>query len=115
MIRDDNEYVLKAMHCYENSSCIAFDEFKEDLNRVTTIRKCISKYLEGEELNVRLVLNHFIVVFNVFGSYGYDLLKYKLEPKHYPIAWAFLIQLERLPVDEVILLDQNVVNLLRQI
>lgn len=115
MIRDDNEYVIKAMHAYENRQCIALDEFKEDLFRIITIKKCITKYTMGDELNVRMLLNNFIILFNVFGAVAFDLIKYKLEPSHYPIAFAFLVKINRLPEDQNIMLDQTVVQKLRQI
>lgn len=115
MIRDDNSYVLTAMHSYENRQCIALDEFKEDLFRIITIKKCITKYQQGEELNVRLLLNNFIILFNVFGSTAFDLLQYKLEPVQYPVAWAFLVKIDRLPEEHSIMLDQIVVQKLREI
>jgi hypothetical protein len=115
MIRDDNDYLTKAMHSYENRQAIALDEFKEDLFRIITIKKCISKYLAGEDLNVRLLLNNFIILFNVFGPTAFNLIKYKLEPTHYPVAWVFLVLLNRLPEEEMIMLDQQVIEKLRAI
>lgn len=115
MIRDDNDYLTKAMHVYENRQAIALDEFKEDLFRIITIKKCITKYQAGDELNVRLLLNNFIILFNVFGPTAFDLIKYKLEEVHYPVAWVFLVLLNRLPEEEIIMLDQAVVEKLRKI
>lgn len=102
------------MHSYENTQCVSFDEFKDDLYRLITIKKCITKYLDGDELNVRLLLNQFIVLFNVFGATAFDMIKYKLQPNQYPVAFAFLVQLNQLPLNEMILLDQTVVQQLRE-
>jgi len=107
--------MLKAMHSYDNSQCISFDEFKDDLYRIVTIKKCITKYFDGDELNVRLILNQFIILFNVFGDSAFELIKYKLNESHYPVAFAFLVKINRLPMDEAILLDQYVVEQLREI
>lgn len=115
MIRDDNDYLIKAMHVYENRAAISFDEFKEDLYRIITIRKFITKYQAGEEINVRGMLNNFVVLFNVFGSGAFDLIKYKLPKSQYPVAFAFLVQLNRLPESEMILLDQVIVQKLREL
>lgn len=115
MIHDEHTFIATAMANYSNVQCVALDEFKEDLYRINTIRKCLARYVEGEELNVRLVLNQLVIMFNVFGSTAFDLLKYKIDSVHYPILFAFLVQLNRLPDSEAIMLDQMVVQQLRQI
>lgn len=115
MIKDENSYVTAALHSYDNMSCITLEEFKEDLNRVTTIRKCITKYIEDGEINVRLVLNHYIVLFNVFGATAFDLLDYKIDESYRPIAFAFLVKINRLPAGHEIMLDQIIVTQLREI
>ena len=107
--------MLRAMHSYDNPQCIAFDEFKDDIYRIVTIKKCITKYLDGDELNVRLVLNQFIILCNVFGDNAFELIKYKLVENHYPVAFAFLVKINRLPQEEMILLDQTIVQKLREI
>lgn len=115
MIRNDNVFMERAMHAYVNPQCVSLEEFKEDLYRIVTIRKSISRYIKGEELNVRMLLNQFIILFNVFGSTAFDLVRYKLDAQHYPIAYAFLVKINRLPESEVILLDPNVITKLREI
>ena len=103
------------MHAYENQQCVSLEEFKEDLYRIITIKKCITKYLDGDDINIRLILNQFIILFNVFGTTAFDLIKYKLDKTQYPVAFAFLVQINRLPENEIILLDQYVVDKLREI
>ena len=115
MICDENSYLTKAMHAYENRQAIAFDEFKEDLNRVNTIKKCIARYQNGDAPNIRLILNNFVILYNVFGTTTFDLIKYKLDKEHFPVAFAFLVKLNRLPVAEMIMLDQVIVDQLRTI
>jgi hypothetical protein len=112
MIRNDNDFMAMSMKSYENIQCVSLEEFKEDLYRITTIRKCITKYLDGDELNVRLMLNQFVILFNVFGEFAFDMLKYESQ---YPIAFAFLVQINRLPESEMILLNQTVVQQLREL
>lgn len=115
-IESDNEFMDRAMKAYENIQCISLDEFKKDLYRIITIRKCLIKYKEDtNELNLRLLLNQFIILFNVFGHTSFYLLKYKIPSEYYPIAWAFLVKLNYLPEDEYIMLDADVVTQLRTI
>lgn len=115
MILDDNDFLMKAMHSYDNCQCIAFDEFKEDIYRLVTIKKCITKYQQGEDINTRLVLNNFIILFNVFGDMTFKMIKYKLDRDQYPIAFPFLVLLNRLPENEIIMMDQKIIEQLRKI
>lgn len=115
MIRDDNTFLTKALHAYENRQCISLDEFKEDLYRINTIRKCIIRYTEGKELNIRIILNQCIILFNVFGQTAYDMLKYKLDKEYHSIIFVFLVQLNRVPMEDMIPLDQKVVDAMRDI
>lgn len=107
-------FIQTAMHHYENVQCVSLDEFNDDLGRITTIKKSITRYINGEDMNTRLVLNQFIILFNVFGSKAFDLIKYRLDESYYPIAFAFLVAIDRLPLEESILLDQVIVQKLRE-
>lgn len=115
MIVDENSFITKAMGSYNNIQCVALDEFKEDLYRINTVRKCLARYNEGEELNIRLVLNQLVILFNVFGQTAFDLLKYKIDSGYHPMLFAFLVQLNRLPEEEMIMLDQRIVAELRNL
>jgi hypothetical protein len=115
VIRDENSYIAAALRSYDNPQCISLDEFREDLYRVHTIGRCINRYNQGDELNFRLILNHFIVLFNVFGATALELIKYKLDHRHFPVAYAFIVKINRLPEDDMLLMDQFVVQKLREI
>jgi hypothetical protein len=114
MIKDDASYIQSALHNYQNVQCVSLDEFNDDLNRIITIKKAITRYKNGDEINVRLVLNQFIILFNVFGDVAFEMLKYKLDKSHYNVAFCFLVAINRLPESEMILLDQIVVDKLRK-
>ncbi len=115
MICDEGTFLSVAMKSYSNHQAVALDEFKEDLYRINTIRKCLVRYTEGEEINIRLVLNQLVILFNVFGAEAFELLRYKIDKIHYPMLFAFLVQLNRLPEIEMIMLDQRIVAELRKI
>lgn len=78
-IKDDHEYLERAMKAYNNPSCITIEEFNRDLYLITNIRKSIRKYNAKEEVNIRRLVNYFVVLYNCFGSTATDLLLYKIE------------------------------------
>ena len=73
---------------------------------------------ETDELPERLILNHLIVVFNVFGiEAARTILEFRLEDKHWPVMKPFLLFLNFTRNDEYtgITMDPEVVNVLRKI
>jgi hypothetical protein len=60
----------------------------------------IRQYLIDGEISHRLVLNHIVILYNVFGQSAYQLLLYKIEPEYYPVLFPFLNSLDRLPLPE---------------
>lgn len=78
-IKDDHEFLDKAMKAYNNPSCITIEEFNRDLYLITNIRKSIRKYVNQEEVNVRRLVNYFVVLYNCFGATATELLLYKIE------------------------------------
>jgi len=120
----EKNFLQRALRCYDNPQCITLDEFQEDLNRFSHIKKIITKYVEGQgEINDRLVLNHLVTLFNVFGLEALLFVLFKIEQKHWGIIFPFLILLNKLPdyIPELQLatadieLDKNIIEKLRQI
>jgi hypothetical protein len=66
-LTDDN-FNLFAAKYYINHRCINHEEFEEDLKRIRYIKRLLRKYKQTEELKVRLVLNHFVILYNVFDA-----------------------------------------------
>ena len=88
------------------------------MKRFKYIKRLANRYLETGELAERLMLNHLIVVFNVFGvEAGLNILELKLEEKHWPIVKPFLIFLKHIQNDQYteVAMDQRVVEELRKI
>lgn len=63
----DSNFLVQAAKYYDNSSCHTTEEFLEDLRRFKYIKKLLTRYTATGELKDRLILNHFIVLNNVFG------------------------------------------------
>ena len=116
-LNEKNLFLYAAKH-YKNPKFADIDEFYEDLKRFKYIKRLLNRYIETDELAERLLLNHFIVIFNMFGiEAALDILELKLEDKHWPIVKPFLIFLNYIRNDQYtgITMDPHVVDILRKI
>jgi len=64
---DESNFLLYAARHYENPQCYDTIEFYDDLKRIKYIRRLFNIYQESGELKERLILNHIIILYNVFG------------------------------------------------
>ena len=90
----------------------------EDLNRFKYIKRLINKYIESGNLSDRLLLNHLIVVYNVFGIEAANrILELKLNDIHWTVIKPFLVFLRYITNDEYLetTMDPNVIEVLRKI
>ncbi len=117
LLNDKNLPLYAAKHYY-NPNFSDIDEFYEDLKRFKYIKRLVNRYLETEILADRLILNHIIVIFNVFGiEPALNMLKVKLDERHWPVVKPFLIYLSYIKNNEItgIEMDKAVVEFLRKI
>lgn len=85
------------MKSYNSPNCI-MSEFEEDIKRIKYIKRLIKKYRDTGELKERLILNHIIVMANVFGVEStVRMLFYKLEEENYHVLKTFLLYLNYMP------------------
>ena len=116
-LTEDNLFIYAAKHYY-NPKFIDADEFNEDLKRFKYIKRLLNRYEETGKISERLILNHLIVVFNVFGiEAGLKILEFKLDQNHWPLIKPFLIFLKYIRNDQYtnIPMDQTIVEALRKI
>ena len=114
---EDNLFLYAAKHYY-NPQFSDIEEFHEDLKRFKYIKRLINRYLENDDLAERLILNHVIIIFNVFGiEAALNILELKLDKKHWPVMKPFLVFLKYITNEQYtgISMDQNVVEVLRKI
>jgi len=78
----ESTFLLYAMKHYDNPQCTEMSEFEEDLKRFQYLRKLFSRYRQENELKERLILNHLIVLFNVFGLQATNMLFMRLHEYH---------------------------------
>jgi len=120
---NENNFLLFAMHHYDNPQCHSVAEFEEDIKKFLYLKKLISRYKNNDELRERLILNHIIVLYNIFGETATRMLFYKIEESCWDILITFLVYLERMPetipeygiILSDIALDENVIATLRKI
>ena len=90
--------MMFAMKNYTNPQCTNIDEFYEDLNRIKYIKRLLGKYNKKGIIKARLILNHIIILNNVFGNEACSrILFHKLEPQFHSSIKTFLQYLNYLP------------------
>jgi hypothetical protein len=126
ILTDDNFILYCAQH-YDGRYCSSTQDFFDDLNRLKYIKKLITRYIQNGDLKERLILNHIIVLNNVFGAtVTCKILYFKLRDEFKYIK-PFLILLNILPefiynvngenaIDtNLISMDQTIIEVLRKI
>jgi len=66
-LNDDN-FLLFAIKNYENPQGLTKEDFDKDLNHFKYIKRLLKRYKNKGELKVNLLLNHFIILYNIFGE-----------------------------------------------
>ncbi len=122
---DESNFLLYAAKHYDNPQCLDTEEFYDDLKRFKYLKRLFGKYEESGELRERLIINHLIVLYNVFGIHATRMLFYKLD-QHYSYLKPFLVLLNYMP-DKVIIsadriiyssdiaMNQHIIDVLRKI
>ena len=119
-LNDDN-IVYFAMKNYQNPSCKNIEEFQEDFNRIKYVKRLFNRYEQSGVLRERLILNHIITIYNVFGvNASTRMLFNRLDERQYSILKTFLVYLNYCPenkfdnIDIVsVPLDNEIVKKLR--
>jgi hypothetical protein len=94
---NDDTFMMYAMKSYDSPKCI-MSEFEEDLKRIKYVKRLIKRYKTTGELKERLILNHIIILSNVFGTRNaVRLLFYRIDKEDYSILKTFLLFLDYMP------------------
>ena len=116
-ITPDN-VLMYAIRNYTNPHCEGEKEFEDDHKRFKYIKRLLRKYYDTGVLKERLLLNHIIVLNNVFGADACaTLLLYKIQEDYWPVLKSFLLFLNILRDDELthIEKDENVEKILKEL
>ena len=105
---DAENFTLYAFRNYSNPHCIDMEEFNDDLNRFKYLKKLINKYMEHGVLSERLILNHIIVIYNVFGIEAANkMMEFKIPPMQWSVVKPFLLFLKYIKHTDYIDVELN--------
>jgi hypothetical protein len=95
-LNEDN-FILFAIKNYENPQAVTKEDFEKDLNHFKYIKRLLKRYKREGELKTHLLLNHFIILYNIFGEATTPMLFFKIEKELWSYLKSFIIFLGRLP------------------
>jgi len=95
-LNEDN-FLLFAIKNYENPQAVTKEDFEKDLNHFKYIKRLLKRYKRDGELKTHLLLNHFIILYNIFGEATTPMLFFKIEKELWSSLKSFIIFLNRLP------------------
>ena len=94
---DEDNFLIFAIKNYENPQAVTKDDFEKDLNHFKYIKRLLKRYKKTGELKTHLILNHFIILYNIFGEATTPMLFFKIEKNLWPCLKSFIIFLNKLP------------------
>jgi hypothetical protein len=124
MILNDTNFLLYAARCYDIKKSTGDEEFYEDLKRFQYLKRLFKRYEEADDLKIRLILNHIIVLYNCFGAEATHMIFFKLKEYHSmvkPIVLFLNYLPEKIEYEEATIfssdipLDHRIVQELRKI
>ena len=95
-LNTDN-FQLFAIKNYENPQAVTRQDFDKDLNHFKYIKRLLKRYKNNGELKTHLLLNHFIILYNIFGEATTPMLFYKIEEELWAPMKTFVVFLGKLP------------------
>lgn len=94
---NENNYMMFAIKHYENPQAVTQEDFLEDMKKFKYVKRLLRKYKNGGELKTHLLINHFLILYNIFGEAATPLLFYKIDRDLWSILKTFMVFLQRFP------------------
>tara|TARA_B100000287_G_scaffold29051_1_gene27324 strand:+ start:1779 stop:2171 length:393 start_codon:yes stop_codon:yes gene_type:complete len=94
---NDGNFLLFAIRNYENPQAVTKEDFDKDLNHFKYIKRLLKRYKNTGQLKTHLLINHFIVLYNIFGDATTPMLFYKIEKELWDVMKTFIIFLNKMP------------------
>ena len=124
-LNEDN-FLMYAMKAYTSPHYV-MSEFEGDVKRTQYLKRLFRRYKITKSLKERLVLNHLILLYNVFGvEPATRILFFRIDEVDYDVLKTFLTYLNYMPerikgingkdiLSSDILIDENVLEILKTI
>ena len=122
-LTDDNFLLYAAQH-YDAARVASEEEFYDDLKRFQYLKRLLKRYRDDGDLRIRLILNHFIVLYNCFGSAATNMLFMRLadfheEVKPFVVFLSFMPEKveysEKVILNDEIAMDTKIIEELRKL
>ena len=122
----NENFLMYAIKNYDNPSCRGLKEFEDDLKRLRYIKRLLGRYQVTGNIKERLIINHLVVLYNVFGvDAATNMLFFRLQERYWPQLKTFLVFLNYMPEsvqvgnrlvkDSDIILDEVIADILRKL
>tara|TARA_Y100000389_G_C17415974_1_gene493728 strand:+ start:552 stop:935 length:384 start_codon:yes stop_codon:yes gene_type:complete len=95
-LNEDN-FLLFAIKNYENPQAVTKDDFNRDLNHFKYVKRLLKRYKKTGEIRTHLLINHFTILYNVFGEATTPMLFFKIESEMWSQLKTFMIFLNKIP------------------
>ena len=114
---NEDTHILFAIKHYENPHCVTREDFDEDMKRFKYLKRLLKRYVRGGPLRTHLIINHLIILYNVFGEAATPLIFYRLEREYWSILKTILIYLNKYPMNMLpnLEIDEDIKDELNQI
>ena len=94
---NEENFLLFAIKNYQNPQAVTKEDFDKDLNHFKYIKRLLKRYQKTGQLKTHLLLNHFIILYNIFGDATTPMLFFKIEKELWSTMKTFIVFLNRLP------------------
>ena len=94
---NEKNFLLFAIKHYENPQAVTKDDFDKDLNHFRYIKRLLKRYKLNNDLKLHLLINHFIILYNIFGDAATPMLFFKIDRELWGMVKTFVVFLDRLP------------------
>ena len=94
---NEENFLIFAIKNYENPQAVTREDFDKDLSRFRYIKRLLKRYKTTGDLKFHLLVNHFIILYNIFGDATTPMLFYKIDKNLWSAIKSFVVFLNKLP------------------